>query len=420
MFIQKGNVIKLYATKEEKEKRAKKQENADESDTESDMSDASDEESEDQNEKKGKAIIKRMTLSKVVTQNNNSAIAKTFTYDKADVLMLIDKNSVRYYKGIDVAKILEYINTKRALTRNVKPEYKKRYADIGTFTTLKNMKPQTIFVTDRGLMQLIAKSTKPSAIDLLEYIANEILPTLFTTGTFTLPTKEKDIERLQKDFYDENMLSDWHNKNCVYLAYIGCHSGNHILKFGISCDFVRRELVEHRAFYKTFNVIKIWESLANKTVEDKLKTNFSSKNMLTTLRIKGNNGKILQKRELVRLNEVNGLNYCLNMIDSVVKKTITPHETELHEQIKELKHEKEKELMEQKIKHLEEKYNILEKLNTQIEDSNAQLKDANTQLKDTNAQLKEKLKKLQKPKISTPKVSIPNKKNQRNIKNHNK
>ena len=139
------------------------------------------------------------------------------------------------------------------------------------------------------------ESKKPEAIKLWEFITETILPELFSKGSYTMPPIKSDIERLNKSFYDENMLSDWKNKNCVYLAYIGKFDGhNHILKFGESSDFPRRELVEHRRDFKIFNVLGIWETLANKIVEKKLKTNFASKNMLTTQKLKGNNNKIKQ------------------------------------------------------------------------------------------------------------------------------
>ena len=215
---------------------------------------------------------------------------------------------------------------------------------------------------------MVSRSKKPEAIKLWEFITETILPELFSKGSYTMPPNKSDIERLNKSFYDENMLSDWKNKNCVYLAYIGKINGNQHLKFGESTDFPRRELVEHRRDFKIFNVLGIWETLANKTVEKKLKTNFASKNMLATRKLKGNGNKILTRRELVILNEINNLDYCLNMIESVIKNTPSTLEIEHKDKINEWR---------PKCELLESKIESLKEINTQMNDKNEILKENN-------------------------------------------
>jgi len=160
------------------------------------------------------------------------------------------------------------------------------------------------------------------------------------TGTF----RDRNIHdannptRHRKTYYDNNILSDWNNIDCVYIAYIGIHDDKHYLKLGRSYDFPRRDLVEHKKFYKIFNVLKIWKTIANETVEAHMKMNFASKNMLTSLKIKGPDGKIKKKNELVLLNQVNDLEYCISMIDNVVNNTVSPLEQFLRDEVKDLKH----------------------------------------------------------------------------------
>jgi hypothetical protein len=57
------------------------------------------------------------------------------------------------------------------------------------------------------------------------------------------------------------------------------------MKWGNSKNFVRRDLDEHRKDFKIFNVIGIWKTLAYETVEDKIKINFESKNIITPLKL---------------------------------------------------------------------------------------------------------------------------------------
>jgi len=99
----------------------------------------------------------------------------------------------------------------------------------------------------------------------------------------------------------------------------------------------------------------IWKTMAYKTVEDKIKTNFESKNMITPLKIQKKNKKgtiISNKKEIVTLDEINNLDYCLNMIENVVKTTTLPQELEYIDKIKELK-------CNHKYEILEIKYNML-------------------------------------------------------------
>mgnify|MGYP007087623073 CR=1 FL=1 len=100
--------------------------------------------------------------------------------------------------------------------------------------------PQTMFINDCGLFQLVSKSNKKEAINLWRQITKEILPELFATGTYTMPITESDITKLTKNFYNDNILSEYDNQNVIYLAYVGKHEVvvngtkkiDHVLKFG--------------------------------------------------------------------------------------------------------------------------------------------------------------------------------------------
>ena len=361
----KKNVIKLVMTADESRKWKKsivhKKKILDDSDDEKDAKiDAP------------KAILQKAVgeTTQIVTPGDG-IISKMFTYEEADVLVFGDENKKVWYKGKDVATILEYVNTKAALINNVSKKYKKTYQDLRVSGNdpLK-LHPKTIFINNSGLFQLISRSKKITAVELWEFITEEVLPELFTTGTCSLPAKQSDIDRLNKSFYDDNMISDYKNKLAVYLAYIGKYKGKHVLKFGKTNDFVTRDLKQHRKMYKKFNVIKIWETLANDLVENNIKDNFLSKNMLTALTKEELEitCKEKKKRELVILNEVNDLNYCIDMIETVVKTTIIPQEQQYKEKIKEL-------TSQQYVAELKHKNNLLETENAHLKEMNQQLKD---------------------------------------------
>jgi len=55
-----------------------------------------------------------------------------------------------------------------------------------------------------------------------------------------MPAKKSDIERLNKSFYNENMLSDYENNPVVYCSYIGEYNGKHKIKWGYSTNFAKK------------------------------------------------------------------------------------------------------------------------------------------------------------------------------------
>lgn len=152
-----------------------------------------------------------------------------------------------------------------------------------------------------------------------------------------MPARQSDIDRLMKSFYDENMLSDFIGSPVFYFAYVDKHKitqngvtkEKDIIKFGQSRKIQQRDLEEHRKFYKVFNVIGIWKTLANIEVEQRVNDNFKSLNMLIKLKIQGKNKKAEEnKNEHIILDEVHNLDYCLNMIENVVRTTSLPQENE--------------------------------------------------------------------------------------------
>lgn len=83
--------------------------------------------------------------------------------------------------------------------------------------------------------------------------------------------KETDIKKLNKSLYEDHILSNYDNHPVIYFAYVGKHiviinsieKEEDIIKFGQTRKMNQRDLDEHRKFYNKFNVLGIWETLAN-------------------------------------------------------------------------------------------------------------------------------------------------------------
>lgn len=320
----------------------------------------------EQHNKKNK---RKNNMLKKIVNTKDTKLMNVFKYEDADILVIKDKNDKVWYKGKDVATVLEYKNTTDAIKKHVGIKYKIGYAELrANCDPLLKLDPSTIFISESGLLQLISKSKKTEAIKLWEFIAEEVIPTLFSKGTYSLPAKQSDIDKMTKNFYDENMISGYYNKHVVYLAYVGEYNKKHYLKFGISHNFVQRDLEQHRKNFKTFNVIKIWETLAKNLVEESIKHNCLSKGILTSMKKKDihvkckDNGKDQSIRELIVLNEVNGIDYCIKMIDDLVANTKIPQEMIYIEKMKENEHKSEIDKLKHEIELITEKMKRFESL----------------------------------------------------------
>lgn len=303
-------------------------------------------------------IISKLTTTKIETVNTN--MHKMFNIEDTDVLVLIDKNNDYWYKAKDIATILAYTNTAGAIKRHVSKEYRKSFACIGCrdSTPLK-IDPQTTFVDDSGLIQLVSRSPKPEAMKLWRKITKEILPTLFATGSYSLPLSKNEEEELNKNFYDDNTIMSYKDRNAIYLAYIGKYKGIHILKFGKTKDFINIREKQHVKTYKLFNVLKIWETLACDHAEDNIKTEFRNTKLLVKINSKNLNMNCPERinSELVRINEVKNLQYVINKIDHIINTTILPKEQKYIDTIKDLTHQAE--LTEIKLQHNNETIDTL-------------------------------------------------------------
>jgi prophage antirepressor-like protein len=307
---------------------------------------------------------------------NDDLLTKVFTYDDCDVLVIRDDAGEYWYKAKDIATILEYANTNAATINNVDKKYKKSFANLGVNRNdpLK-IDPQTIFIDESGFFQLVARSKKQEAVELWRQITKEILPTLFRTGRYEMPITNSDIAELTKSFYDDNFLSNFIGYSCVYLSYVGQHKViidgitrlEHVIKYGNTLEMEKRDLDQHRKFYKIFNVLAIWTPMAHIIVEKIIGLNFKSVNIAVDLKIKGiNKLKEENKREHIILTQKHNLKYCIDMIEDVVNNTKLPQEEKYIKTIRHLKY---------KNKILSNQHIYDAKLIERLEDSVSNLKD---------------------------------------------
>jgi prophage antirepressor-like protein len=199
-------------------------------------------------------------------------------------------NDKLYFKAKDIAKILEYVNTKDAITRHVSEKdkfdvsyFKGNFArplDEKTNLLLASEHPQTIYINESGLYALALSSQMPEAKDKFKYwVTSEVLPSIRETGEYKL----SNIENVNLITYDntiETEINDYINKDCVYIL----HVKDNIYKFGHSSKLdVRLNTHKNELDYKKKIKIYILDNINQTTqLEKQLKYYFRKYNMLIT------------------------------------------------------------------------------------------------------------------------------------------
>ena len=132
-----------------------------------------------------------------------------------------------YFKAKDVAAALGYVRERDAIRDHVSEEYKKRLLDIRERRTKAplNDQPNTVYVSEPGLYELIFSSKLPAAIKFRKWVFEEVLPQIRKTGTYE---HKKDI-RAMTAFKIENEY-DLHKK---VIDYIRRFHGDLLLVIGL-------------------------------------------------------------------------------------------------------------------------------------------------------------------------------------------
>jgi len=91
-----------------------------------------------------------------------------------------------WFVGKDIANMLQYSDTKRAIQNHVS-NYNKHEFERETFCPpLKTLQNNTKFINEAGLYELIMKSKMPKAKEFQTWVTSEVLPSLRKTGKYSM------------------------------------------------------------------------------------------------------------------------------------------------------------------------------------------------------------------------------------------
>lgn len=124
-----------------------------------------------------------------------------FNFEQNEVRTIL-VNDEPYFVGKDVAEVLGYSNTQKAILNHVDEEDK----GVTKWDTLGGKQNITV-INESGLYSLILKSKLPNAKKFKRWVTSEVLPTIRKTGSYSnVPQSFAQALRLAADLEEKNQL----------------------------------------------------------------------------------------------------------------------------------------------------------------------------------------------------------------------
>ena len=171
-------------------------------------------------------------------------------------------NDQIFFKGIDIALMLDYIDTDQAIRKNVDDEdiiiigelLKDPVSQTGLLKSelLKKDNLKTIYINESGFYTIILKSKKDEAKKFRRWVTSEVLPSIRKYGSYSIINN-----------YVEEDLDKYYGIDCVYIIHIK----DDIYKYGNTSHLFKR-LQAHKTNFDYKKIIKIYEM---KNINDAIK-----------------------------------------------------------------------------------------------------------------------------------------------------
>ncbi|AAC70339.1 Ld-bro-n [Lymantria dispar multiple nucleopolyhedrovirus] len=134
-----------------------------------------------------------------------------FGEDTFTLRYVLEKDQQVKFVARDVAVSLRYERPADAVSKHVDIKYKSTYAELGrqiADPTLNvklivkkgdplYLQPHTVLITKSGVIQLIMKSKLPYAVELQEWLLEEVIPQVLCTGKYDPAIKQREEENKQ-------------------------------------------------------------------------------------------------------------------------------------------------------------------------------------------------------------------------------
>lgn len=119
-----------------------------------------------------------------------------------------------WFVGKDIAEILQYTNTQKAIRDHVDEEDK-----LTERIVLSGQNREVICINESGLYSLILSSKMPGAKRFKRWVTSEVLPQIRRTGTYQKPLTPQEMMRVQLGMIDGHEERITHLENTMTIDY---------------------------------------------------------------------------------------------------------------------------------------------------------------------------------------------------------
>lgn len=147
-----------------------------------------------------------------------------FNY-KGHNLTVIQTIDELLFRAKEVAEMLGYVNTEKAIRVHVDEEDIKFWRDIKKMDketpaqkgqALKFYQDQTRFINESGIYSLILRSNKPEAKKFKRWVTSEVLPAIRKNGSYIL-TPEKKLEMIKETVLVFKEIGEFEERDKIFL-----------------------------------------------------------------------------------------------------------------------------------------------------------------------------------------------------------
>ena len=110
----------------------------------------------------------------------------------------VEIDSTPYFVGKDVAEVLGYSDTAKAIRVHVDEEDKQIFK-VDEMATLKTSNFGIYIINESGLYSLILSSKLPKAKEFKRWVTSEVLPAIRKTGTYSKKSGNPELAKIRAE-----------------------------------------------------------------------------------------------------------------------------------------------------------------------------------------------------------------------------
>lgn len=195
-------------------------------------------------------------MSELFKQIDNNYIK----FENKTIRIIIDVNDYIWFNGNDTADALGYKNPKDTIKNMIERNEKKYMKDIDSLKKI-GSQPNSIYLSESGLYNLIIQSRLPKAKKFRKWVTGDVLPSIRQYGSYKLKTKyETELNNVLSDLKflkkENEVLKNDLKKECYPdggVVYVINYSDddNEIYRIGMTnCMNKRKTLYDTHSLHK--------------------------------------------------------------------------------------------------------------------------------------------------------------------------